>query len=204
MIKNLFAITPEERAAYLRQMAELMGVLSDWELLASVREQVEPYFPVVAGRIAERLRHHPLTQQIQDVTQALTAIAQVYFARPTLDAEYLERRARAGRAYLEAGFSTGTLVAGIYGLWVDEWTRVFSELFHEDPGLLARLNRALALVSLYNLGTTSPSSPNSTPTKASSKHGNWRNVSWPSSLRPRGLAESCTSRWPKRPERSRA
>ncbi|APD10438.1 MULTISPECIES: protoglobin domain-containing protein [Thermus] len=151
MIKNLFALTPEERAAYLRQMAELMGVLSDWELLASVREQVEPYFPVVAGRIAERLRHHPLTQQIQDVTQALTAIAQVYFARPTLDAEYLERRARAGRAYLEAGFSTGTLVAGIYGLWVDEWTRVFSELFHEDPGLLARLNRALALVSLYNL-----------------------------------------------------
>lgn len=151
MIKNLFALTPEERAAYLRQMAELMGVLSDWELLASVREQVEPYFPVVAGRIAERLRHHPLTQQIQDVTQALTAIAQVYFARPTLDAEYLERRARAGRAYLEAGFSTGTLVAGIYGLWVDEWTRVFSELFHEDPGLLARLNRTLALVSLYNL-----------------------------------------------------
>ena len=151
MIKNLFALTPEERAAYLRQMAELMGVLSDWELLASVREQVEPYFPVVAGRIAERLRHHPLTQQIQDVTQALTAIAQVYFARPTLDAEYLERRARAGRAYLEAGFSTGTLVAGIYGLWVDEWTRVFSELFHEDPGLLARLNRALALVSVYNL-----------------------------------------------------
>lgn len=151
MIKNLFALTPEERAAYLRQMAELMGVLSDWELLASVREQVEPYFPVVAGRIAERLRHHPLTQQIQDVTQALTAIAQAYFARPTLDAEYLERRARAGRAYLEAGFSTGTLVAGIYGLWVDEWTRVFSELFHEDPGLLARLNRALALVSLYNL-----------------------------------------------------
>ncbi|GLV48421.1 hypothetical protein TJA_15760 [Thermus sp. LT1-2-5] len=151
MTTNLFNLSPREQQDYLKQLADLMQVLSDWELLASVRQQVEPHFPDVAARIAQRLREHPFTQETQDVTQALTAIAQVYFSHPTLDADYLERRARAGKAYLEAGFSPTTLVGGIYGLWVDEWTRTFAGLFAHDPELLARLTRALALVSLFNL-----------------------------------------------------
>jgi hypothetical protein len=81
--------------------------------------------------------------------EALEAIAQVYFNEPTLDAAYLERRAQAGRAYLQAGLGPAQLLAGIYGLWVDEWSKAFTQLF-PDPGLQARFNRALALVSLFN------------------------------------------------------
>jgi hypothetical protein len=84
------------------------------------------------------------------VERALEAIAQVYFSEPTLDASYLEKRAQAGGAYLRAGFGPAQLLAGIYGLWVDEWTKAFAQLFPEDPGLQARFNRALALVSLFN------------------------------------------------------
>lgn len=148
---NFFNLSPEEKVAYLRDLAELMGVLPDWEVLASVRPQMEPYFLPVAQRIASRLKAHPFTQEVSDVTQALANIAHVYFSPPHLDAQYMERRASAGKAYLEAGFSMASLVGGIYGLWVDEWTRVFEELFSHDPPLLARLNRAMAKVALYNL-----------------------------------------------------
>ena len=42
------------------------------------------------------------------------------------------------------------MIGGIYGLWIDEWTRTFAELFADDPHQLARLGRALAMVSIFN------------------------------------------------------
>lgn len=149
-VKNLFALEPEEREGFLASMETLMRVREEWELLASVKPQVEPFFATVAEKIATRLREHPLTTQTADAKDAFTAIAQVYFSTPKLNAEYLERRAEAGRAYLKAGFTMSTLVAGI-SIWIDEWTHVFRNLFSAEPELLARLNRAFALVSLFNL-----------------------------------------------------
>jgi len=148
---NLFDLTLEERTEYLRLLDDLMEVRAAWEELARVRPQVEPYFPEVARRIADRMGQNPLTQDKADVVGPLTRVAELYFSPPRLDAEYLESRARVGKGYLEAGHTLATLVAGIYGLWVDEWSRVFQELFSGDPVHLARLTRALALVSLFNL-----------------------------------------------------
>ncbi len=148
---NLFDLSPEEKVLYLEALAEFLRVREAWESLASVRPQVEPHFRSVAERIVARLAQSPLTAHTAtpQVVEALVAIAGVYFAPPHLDAEYLDRRARAGQAYLEAGHTPSTLISGIYGLWLDEWSRTLAELF-PHPEDQARLYRALALVSLYN------------------------------------------------------
>lgn len=149
-MQNLFELSSEEKERWLKDLADLMGVWEDWRLLASFRDQLLPLAPQVARNIQERLKANPHTQGTDSVERALEAIAQVYFSEPTLDASYLEKRAQAGGAYLRAGFGPAQLLAGIYGLWVDEWTKTFAQLFPEDPGLQARFNRALALVSLFN------------------------------------------------------
>lgn len=149
-MQNLFELSSEEKERWLKDLADLMGVWEDWRLLASFRDQLLPLAPQVARNIQERLEANPHTQGTDSVERALEAIAQVYFSEPTLDASYLEKRAQAGEAYLRAGFGPAQLLAGIYGLWVDEWTKTFAQLFPEDPGLQARFNRALALVSLFN------------------------------------------------------
>ncbi len=149
-MQNLFELSSEEKERWLKDLADLMGVWEDWRLLASFRDQLLPLAPRVARNIQERLEANPHTQGTDSVEKALEAIAQVYFSEPTLDAGYLEKRAQAGEAYLRAGFGPAQLLGGIYGLWVDEWTKTFAQLFPEDPGLQARFNRALALVSLFN------------------------------------------------------
>ncbi len=151
MSANLFNLSPEEKVQYLENLAQLLEVREAWEDLARVRPQLEPHFRPVAERIVARLAQSPLTAHTAtpQVVEALVAIAGVYFAPPKLDADYLDRRARAGRAYLEAGHTPSTLIGGIYGLWLDEWTRTFAEVF-PNPEDQARLHRALALVSLYN------------------------------------------------------
>ena len=148
-MQNLFELSLEEKEGWLRNLADLMGVWEDWRLLATHGERLLPLASQVAHAIQERLKTNPHTQDTDPVERALEAIAQVYFNEPTLDAAYLERRAQAGRAYLQAGLGPAQLLAGIYGLWVDEWSKAFTQLF-PDPGLQARFNRALALVSLFN------------------------------------------------------
>lgn len=150
-VKNLFDLSAEERVRYLDLLDGLMRVREAWEELASVRPLVEPYFPVVAQRIAERLKASPLTADKADVVGPLTRVAELYFSPPRLDGAFLESRAQVGKGYLDAGHTPSTLVAGIYGLWVDEWSRVLAEVLAGEPERLARLVRALALVSLYNL-----------------------------------------------------
>ena len=148
-MQNLFELSLEEKERWLKDLADLMGVWEDWRLLATHGEHLLPLASQVAHAIQERLKTNPHTQDTDPVERALEAIAQVYFNEPTLDAAYLERRAQAGRAYLQAGLGPAQLLAGIYGLWVDEWSKAFTQLF-PDPGLQARFNRALALVSLFN------------------------------------------------------
>ena len=148
-MQNLFELSLEEKERWLKDLADLMGVWEDWRLLATHGERLLPLASQVAHAIQERLKTNPHTQDTDPVERALEAIAQVYFNEPTLDAAYLERRAQAGRAYLQAGLGPAQLLAGIYGLWVDEWSKAFTQLF-PDPGLQARFNRALALVSLFN------------------------------------------------------
>jgi len=149
-MQNLFELSPEEKERWLRDLADLAGIWEDWSLLAFFREHLLPLASQVAHRIQERLKANPHTQGTEPVEKALEAIAQVYFSEPTLDAAYLEKRAQAGEAYLRAGFGPAQLLAGIYGLWVDEWTKAFAALFPEDPVSQARFNRAIALVSLFN------------------------------------------------------
>ena len=148
-MQNLFELSLEEKERWLKDLADLMGVWEDWRLLATHGEHLLPLASQVAHAIQERLKTNPHTQDTDPVERALEAIAQVYFNEPTLDAAYLERRAQAGRAYLQAGLGPAQLLAGIYGLWLDEWSKAFTQLF-PDPGLQARFNRALALVSLFN------------------------------------------------------
>jgi len=148
-MQNLFELSSEEKECWLKNLADLMGVWEDWCLLAAHGEQLLPLAPQVAQSTWQRLVASSFTQGVAPALEALEAIAQVYFNEPTLDAAYLERRAQAGRAYLQAGLGPAQLLAGIYGLWVDEWSKAFTQLF-PDPGLQARFNRALALVSLFN------------------------------------------------------
>jgi hypothetical protein len=132
-MQNLFELSPEEKERWLKDLADLMGVWEDWRLLASFRDHLLPLAPQVARNIQERLEANPHTQGTDSVERALEAIAQVYFSEPTLDAGYLEKRAQAGGAYLRAGFGPAQLLAGIYGLWVDEWTKTFAQLFSRGP-----------------------------------------------------------------------
>jgi len=148
-MQNLFELSLEEKERWLKDLADLMGVWEDWRLLATHGEHLLPLASQVAHAIQERLKTNPHTQDTDPVERALEAIAQVYFNEPILDAAYLERRAQAGRAYLQAGLGPAQLLAGIYGLWLDEWSKAFTQLF-PDPRLQARFNRALALVSLFN------------------------------------------------------
>lgn len=147
---NLFGLSPEEQITYLDDLDKLLKVQEDWKVLASVYPQVKPHFRPVAERIVARMAANPMTVDKGSVVDPLIAIAEVYFNLPHLDAEYLKRRANAGRGYLNAGHSVSTLIGGIYGLWIDEWTRMFAELFSHDPQLLARLCRAIAIVSIFN------------------------------------------------------
>jgi hypothetical protein len=147
---NLFDLTLEERTEYLRLLDDLMEVRAAWEELARVRPQVEPYFPQVARRIADRMGQNPLTRNVVGLEAILTRLAELYFSLPRLDAEFLEIRAQLGRSYLEAGHTPATLMVE-KGLWVEEWSRTFQELFSGDPVHLARLIRALALVTFFNV-----------------------------------------------------
>jgi hypothetical protein len=147
---NLFALSPEQQLGYLNTLDELLRVQDDWQVLAQVYPQVKPHFRSVAERIVARLHNNPMTSDKGSVVDPLVAIAEVYFNLPHLDADYLKRRANAGRGYLNANHSVSTLIGGIYGIWIDEWTKTFAELFVNDPALLAKLNRALAIVSIFN------------------------------------------------------
>lgn len=147
---NLFALSPAEQLEYLGDLDALLFVQEDWNVLASVYDRVQPYFREVAEKIVARLAANPMTVDKGSVVDPLVAIAEVYFNLPHLDAEYLKRRANAGRGYLNANHTVSTLIGGIYGLWIDEWTRAFAVLFADDPALLAKLNRALAMVSIFN------------------------------------------------------
>lgn len=147
---NLFALSPEQQLAYLNTLDELLRVQEDWNVLAQVYPQVKPHFRPVAERIVARLHDNPMTSDKGSVVDPLVAIAEVYFNLPHLDADYLQRRANAGRGYLNANHSVSTLIGGIYGIWIDEWTRMFAELFANDPVQLAKLCRAIAIVSIFN------------------------------------------------------
>lgn len=147
---NLFALSPEQQIAYLSTLDDLLRAKQDWQVLAQVYPQVKPHFRAVAERIVARLHDNPMTNDKGSVVDPLIAIAEVYFNLPHLDADYLQRRANAGRGYLNAGHSVSTLIGGIYGIWIDEWMKTFAELFANDPALLAKLNRAIAIVSLFN------------------------------------------------------
>ncbi|MDW8091785.1 MAG: hypothetical protein RMI80_10280 [Meiothermus sp.] len=147
--QNLFALEPERQGEYLQRWAELIGVGEAWETLASVRDRVEPHYGAVARRIAERLQAHPFTQEVEGIAPIFMAVMPYYFDAPRLDGAYLENRARAGRAYLEAGFTASTLAAK-YALFVEEWCRVFEALFPEELAWRLELERALVKVALFN------------------------------------------------------
>ena len=147
---NLFALNAEEQVGYLSGLDALLMIQEDWKILASVYTLVQPHFRPVAERIVARLAASPMTVDKGSVVDPLVAIAEVYFNLPHLDNDYLTRRANAGQGYLNAGHSASTLIGGIYGLWLDEWTRTFADLFADDLVLLAKLNRALTMVSIFN------------------------------------------------------
>jgi hypothetical protein len=148
-MQNLFELSPEEKERWLKDLADLMGVWEDWRLLASFRDHLLPLAPQVARNIQERLAASPFTQGVAPALEALEAIAQIYFNEPTLDAAYLERRAQAGSAYLQAGFGPAQTMS-VGSVWIDEWNRTFAQLFSQDPDLQARLNHAMALVAFFN------------------------------------------------------
>jgi hypothetical protein len=60
-MQNLFELSSEEKERWLRDLADLMGVLEDWRLLASFRDQLLPLAPQVARNIQERLKANPHT-----------------------------------------------------------------------------------------------------------------------------------------------
>jgi hypothetical protein len=148
-MQNLFELSPEEKERWLRNLAELMGVWEDWRLLAAHGERLLPLAPQVAQSTWQRLVASSFTQGVAPALEALEAIAQIYFNEPTLDATYLEKRARAGSAYLQAGLGPAQTMS-VGSVWIDEWNRTFAHLFPEDPSLQARLNRALAQVAFFN------------------------------------------------------
>ena len=148
-MQNLFGLSPEEKERWLKDLAELMGVWEDWRLLAAHGERLLPLAPQVAQSTWQRLVASSFTQGVAPALEALEAIAQIYFNEPTLDAAYLEKRARAGSAYLQAGFGPAQTMS-VGSVWLDEWTKTFTHLFPEDPSLQARLNRALAQVAFFN------------------------------------------------------
>ena len=148
-MQNLFELSPEEKERWLRNLAELIGVWEDWRLLAAHGERLLPLAPQVAQSTWQRLVASSFTQGVAPALEALEAIAQIYFNEPTLDATYLEKRARAGSAYLQAGLGPAQTMS-VGSVWLDEWTKTFTHLFPEDPSLQARLNRALAQVAFFN------------------------------------------------------
>ena len=148
-MQNLFELSLEEKERWLRNLAELMGVWEDWRLLAAHGERLLPLAPQVAQSTWQRLVASSFTQGVAPALEALEAIAQIYFNEPTLDATYLEKRARAGSAYLQAGLGPAQTMS-VGSVWLDEWTKTFTHLFPEDPSLQARLNRALAQVAFFN------------------------------------------------------
>ena len=148
-MQNLFELSSEEKERWLKNLADLMGVWEDWRLLAAHGEQLLPLAPQVAQSTWQRLVASSFTQGVAPALEALEAIAQIYFNEPTLDATYLEKRARAGSAYLQAGLGPAQTMS-VGSVWLDEWTKTFTHLFPEDPSLQARLNRALAQVAFFN------------------------------------------------------
>jgi len=148
-MQNLFELSSEEKKRWLRNLAELMGVWEDWRLLAAHGERLLPLAPQVAQSTWQRPVASSFTQGVTPALEALEAIAQIYFNEPTLDATYLEKRARAGSAYLQAGPGPAQTMS-VGSVWLDEWTKTFTHLFPEDPSLQARLNRALAQVAFFN------------------------------------------------------
>lgn len=148
MGRNLFDLSPEERQRHLETWAELLGAKGAWEVLGSVREQVEPYYHEVAQAIAQRLKGNPLTAHVGDIAPIFLAVMPYYFGNPKLDEAYLENRAHAGRAYMEAGFTPATLAAK-YGALVQEWDRVLARLFPE-PGERLRLFQALVALAVFH------------------------------------------------------
>jgi hypothetical protein len=148
-MQNLFELSLEEKERWLKDLADLMGVWEDWRLLASFRDHLLPLAPQVARNTWSRLAASPFTQGVAPALEALEAIAQIYFNEPTLDAAYLERRAQAGSAYLQAGFGPAQTMS-VGSVWIDEWNRTFAQLFSQDPDLQARLNHAMALVAFFN------------------------------------------------------
>ena len=148
-MQNLFELSSEEKECWLKNLADLMGVWEDWCLLAAHGEQLLPLAPQVAQSTWQRLVASSFTQGVAPALEALEAIAQIYFNEPTLDAAYLEKRARAGSAYLQAGFGPAQTMS-VGSVWIDEWNGAFAQLFSQDPDLQARLNHAMALVAFFN------------------------------------------------------
>jgi len=148
-MQNLFELSLEDKERWLKDLADLMGVWEDWRLLAAHGERPLPLAPQVAQSTWQRLVASSFTQGVAPALEALEAIAQIYFNEPTLDAAYLERRAQAGSAYLQAGLGPAQTMS-VGSVWLDEWTKTFTHLFPEDPSLQARLNRALAQVAFFN------------------------------------------------------
>ncbi|GAA6749285.1 hypothetical protein [Thermus tengchongensis] len=131
--RNLFSLPENEQAPYLELWAELLQTKPHWKTLAEVREQAEPYYAEVARRLVDRLRAHPFTQGVGDIEPVFMSVMPYYFNDPPLDREYLLNRARAGRAYLEAGFTSSTLIAK-YLILIEEWSRIFAGLFDRERG----------------------------------------------------------------------
>ena len=148
-MQNLFELSLEEKERWLEDLADLMGVWEDWRLLATHGERLLPLASQVAQSTWQRLVASSFTQGVAPALEALEAIAQIYFNEPTLDATYLEKRARAGSAYLQAGLGPAQTMS-VGSVWLDEWTKTFTHLFPEDPSLQARLNRAPAQVAFFN------------------------------------------------------
>lgn len=145
---NLFSLSPAEQAKHLQAWAQLFGLSDEWQLLASVRGLAAPHYEAVAARLMQRLKAHPFTAHIGDLSAVFMGVMPFYFESPPLDASYLDNRARAGLAYLEAGFSAATLSAK-YAILIDEWLTCFAELV-DDAKLQAKLARAMSQVALFN------------------------------------------------------
>lgn len=146
---NLFSLDEQRQLEWIGRWVELMGMGSEWKDLASVHDHVQPHFNEVGLAIVRRLSEHPFTQHVEDISSIFNEVLPYYFKvdKPGLD--YLKNRAKAGKAYLEAGFTPSTLAAK-YQILIDEFSNIFKKLFADDPQLLLRLERSLVKVALLN------------------------------------------------------
>ncbi|MGC8877012.1 hypothetical protein [Thermus sp.] len=76
---NLFALSEGEQLEQVQEWVRLLQIGSAWSDLASVYEQVRPYFDEVAQRIQQRLKEHPFTDHIADITPIFKEVLPYYF-----------------------------------------------------------------------------------------------------------------------------